>query len=132
MRHQAASPGYRSRLSWVPSSSRVPSQGTTTSTGSVTRYGRTFSGVLLDSTSLTRMTDCSQYLDERCSRGLGIVRYDLGDGNVAFGHHGGVPGFTTVALRTVTGRSIVLYQNGLDAHDILTSETPFIRAALAA
>ncbi|MEJ7724211.1 MAG: hypothetical protein WKF64_07895 [Ilumatobacteraceae bacterium] len=78
------------------------------------------------------MTDCSQYLDERCSRGLGIVRYDFGDGNVAFGHHGGVPGFTTVALRTVAGRSIVLYQNGLDAHDILTSETPFIRAALAA
>jgi D-alanyl-D-alanine carboxypeptidase len=42
-----------------------------------------------------------------------------------------VPGYTTVALRTAGGRTIVLCQNGIDLHDVLTSDTPFVTAALA-
>jgi len=88
-------------------------------------------GSLLDSEDLAAMTDCREPLDERCSRGLGIVRYEFGAGVLAYGGHGGVPGFTTLALRSTAGRCVVLYQNGLDAHDVLTSRTPFIDAALA-
>ena len=29
------------------------------------------------------------------------------------------------------GRTIVLCQNGIDLHDVLTSDTPFVAAALA-
>jgi hypothetical protein len=64
--------------------------------------------------------------------GLVLVRYERPDGTVAYGHHGGVPGYTTMALRTTGGRAIVLCQNGIDLHDILTSQSPFFDAALAA
>lgn len=76
-------------------------------------------------------TDCSEPLDDRCARGLGIIRYAYEGGNVLFGHHGGLPGFTTLALRSTTGRTIVLYRNGFDMHGVLTSDTPFVRAAVA-
>jgi D-alanyl-D-alanine carboxypeptidase len=77
------------------------------------------------------MTDCTQIVDEHRSRGLGIVRYDFGTGNVAYGHTGGMPGYSTVAMRTEGGRSVVLWQNGADMHDQLSSDAPFIRAALS-
>jgi D-alanyl-D-alanine carboxypeptidase len=95
-------------------------------------FAALFEGAVLDPAGLARMTDCTEPLDERCSRGLGLVRYDFGDGHVAFGHHGGVPGFTTMALRTTTGRCVVLYQNGIDVHDVLTSRTPFVAATVTA
>lgn len=90
-----------------------------------------FGGELIDAPSLAHMTDCNELLDERHARGLGIVRYSQADGSFLYGHHGGVPGFTTLALHSTAGRTIVLYQNGIDVHDILTSETPFIRVAAA-
>lgn len=89
-------------------------------------------GKLVDPASVSAMMDCRETIDARTHRGLGVVRYDLGAGTVAFGHTGGTPGFSTVAMRTMTGRCIVLYQNGLDAHDQLSSRAPFITAALAA
>ena len=42
-----------------------------------------------------------------------------------------MPGYTCVAMRTESGRSIVLWQNGIDMHNPLTSDDPFVQAALA-
>ena len=91
-----------------------------------------FEGRLLDGDGLARMTQCAEPFDEHRTRGLAIIRYDFGTGNVAYGFQGGVPGYTTVALRTTNGRCVILWQNGLDFHDSLSSDAPFIRAALAA
>lgn len=90
-----------------------------------------FGGALLPPAYLARMTDPTQRLDEHRSRGRGVVRLDFGTGNVAYGHHGGMPGFTTVAARTESGRCVVVWQNGMDLHNPLSSDTPFIQAALA-
>ncbi|MGC9665503.1 serine hydrolase domain-containing protein [Planosporangium sp. 12N6] len=89
-------------------------------------------GTLLAADDLARMIDCEEVVDEHRSRGLGIVRYDFGNGPVAYGHPGGMPGYSTVAMRTTAGRCIVLWQNGLDAHDPLTTDAPFVQAALSA
>ena len=93
-------------------------------------FAALFAGRVLDADGLARMTTVTERLDDRAARCLGLVRYDLG-GAVAYGHHGGVPGYTTMALQTEDGRTVVLCQNGLDAHDILTSDTPFVAAALS-
>ena len=42
-----------------------------------------------------------------------------------------MPGYTTMALRTTAGRTVVLAQNGIDLHDALMSSNPFVVAALA-
>jgi D-alanyl-D-alanine carboxypeptidase len=88
-------------------------------------------GALLPPAYLARMTHATEHIDEHRSRGMGIVRYDFGTGNIAYGHHGGMPGYTCVAMRTESGRSIVLWQNGIDMHNLLTSDAPFVQAALA-
>jgi hypothetical protein len=36
-----------------------------------------------------------------------------------------------VAARTESGRCVVVWQNGIDLHDPLSSDTPFVQAALA-
>jgi D-alanyl-D-alanine carboxypeptidase len=91
-----------------------------------------FAGSVLDAASLARMTDCGEVIDEYRSRGLGVVRFDFGVGDVAFGHTGGAPGYSTIALRTAAGRCVVLWQNGIDVYDMLSTDAPFIRAALSA
>lgn len=88
-------------------------------------------GALLRPDYLALMTHATERLDEQRNRGLGIVRYDFGTGNIAYGHHGGMPGYTCVAMRTESGRSIVLWQNGIEMHNPLSSDAPFIQAALA-
>jgi D-alanyl-D-alanine carboxypeptidase len=97
-----------------------------------TFLGGLFGGAVLDPASLALMIDCPEVIDEYRSRGLGIVRFDFGVGDVAFGHTGGVPGYSTIALRTATGRCVVLWQNGMDLYDMLSTDAPFIRAALSA
>jgi D-alanyl-D-alanine carboxypeptidase len=62
---------------------------------------------------------------------LGLVRFDFGTGNIAYGHQGGQPGYTSVAARTESGRTVVLWQNGADMYDPLSSDTPFVQVALA-
>jgi D-alanyl-D-alanine carboxypeptidase len=89
-----------------------------------------FGGGLLPPEYLARMIEPTQQLDEHRSRGLGLVRFDFGTGNVAYGHQGGVPGYTTVAARTESGRCVVVWQNGIDLHNPLSSDTPFVQAAL--
>jgi D-alanyl-D-alanine carboxypeptidase len=90
-----------------------------------------FGGRLLPAEYLIRMTDPIEPIDEHRGRGLGVVRFDFATGNVAYGHHGGVPGYTTVAARTESGRCVVVWQNGIDMHDPLSSDTAFVQAALA-
>jgi D-alanyl-D-alanine carboxypeptidase len=90
-----------------------------------------FGGALLPPEYLARMTEPTQRLDEHRSRGLGVVRFDFATGNVAYGHTGGVPGYATVAARTESGRCVVVWQNGMDLHEPLSSDTPFVQAALA-
>lgn len=89
------------------------------------------SGALLPPEYSDRMTEPTQQLDEHRSRGLGIVRFDFATDDLAYGHHGGMPGFTTVAARTEPGRCVVVWQNCMDMHSPLSSDTPFIHAALA-
>ena len=88
-------------------------------------------GALLPPQYLARMTEATERLDECRGRGIGLVRLDFGTGNVAYGHHGGVPGYTTMAARTESGRCVVVWQNCLDLTDPLTSDTPFVQVALA-
>jgi D-alanyl-D-alanine carboxypeptidase len=88
-----------------------------------------FNGQLLDADSFARMTDGAEVYDEQMSRGIGLVRYDFGTGTIAYGHHGGVPGYTTIAMHT-GNRAIVLCQNGIDVNRTLTSDAPFIQEAL--
>jgi D-alanyl-D-alanine carboxypeptidase len=90
-----------------------------------------FGGRVLDPAGLARMTTPLEDLAPEWQRGLGLVRHEYEDGTVAFGHHGGVPGYTTVVQRTTGGRCVVLGQNGTDLHDILSSDTPFVVAALS-
>lgn len=84
-----------------------------------------FDGRLLDAEGLAHMTDCSEVLDDQWSRGIGLVRFAG-----AYGHTGGVPGYTTIAWRTDSGRTIVLCQNGIDLNNMLGSENPFVLEAL--
>jgi len=88
-------------------------------------------GRLVDPADLETMTARTEPLGDGTWRGFGLVRYERPDGTVAFGHHGGVPGYTTIAVRNTDGRTVVLCQNGIDLHDVLTSDTPFVAAALA-
>jgi D-alanyl-D-alanine carboxypeptidase len=88
-------------------------------------------GALLPPAYLALMTQATEHIDDHRRRGVGMVRYDFGTGNVAYGHHGGMPGYTCVAMRTESGRGIVLWQNGIDMHNLLSSDDPFVQAALA-
>jgi D-alanyl-D-alanine carboxypeptidase len=88
-------------------------------------------GRVVDPADLATMTARTEPLADGIWRGFGLVRYERPDGTVAFGHHGGVPGYTTLALRSTAGRTVVLAQNGIDLHDVLTSDNPFVDAAFA-
>jgi D-alanyl-D-alanine carboxypeptidase len=95
----------------------------------------TFFDALLDGrvvgrADLDAMTARTEPLGGGAWRGLGLVRYERADGTVAFGHHGGVPGYTTIAVRTAGGRCVALGQNGTDLHAVLDSSTPFVVTAL--
>jgi D-alanyl-D-alanine carboxypeptidase len=88
-------------------------------------------GRVVDPADLETMTARTEPLADGVWRGLGLVRYEHADGTVAFGHHGGIPGYTTIAVRTTDGRCVVLAQNGTDFLGVLDSSTPFVVAALA-
>lgn len=87
-------------------------------------------GHVLDPESLALMTECREVLSPTASRGLGLVRYAYPDGTVAYGQHGGTPGYTTVVQRSTSGRCVVLAQNGIDSAAPLFSSTPFVTTAL--
>lgn len=90
-----------------------------------------FEGRLLDDASFTHLTDCSEDFGDGWSRGIGLMRFEIEPGKVAYGHSGGVPGYTTIAWRTTAGRTIVLCQNGIDMNNMLTTDNaPFVMEAL--
>jgi D-alanyl-D-alanine carboxypeptidase len=86
-------------------------------------------GRLLTNPWLAMMLECTESIDPHRSRGLGIVRYDFDNGVSAYGHQGGVAGFSTMALRTIPGRCVVLYQNAFDVTSPLPYDAPFMVAA---
>lgn len=87
-------------------------------------------GGLVADPVLARMTDGSERLDAARGRGPGLIRYAIDGAPPAYGQQGGVPGYTCAVLRSVTGRCVVLWQNGYDAHATLPYDTPFVLAAL--
>lgn len=87
-------------------------------------------GKLLPPATLASMLDCSEVIDDGVARGLGIVRYTFDSGAIAYGHQGGLAGFTTMALRTTTGRCVILYQNALDLYAPLNYTAKFVELAV--
>jgi len=88
-------------------------------------------GELLAPGALSLMTDCPEVIDSERTLGLGIVRFAFDGLDPAWGHTGGIPGYSTIAMRTAAGRCVVLWQNCFDAADPLDSDAPFIKAALS-
>jgi D-alanyl-D-alanine carboxypeptidase len=130
LRFSADSP-YAEFTSMTPSESWTAGAIVATAADVAAFFDGLLGGRLLPPEYLARMTDGAERLDEHRSRGLGLVRFDFGTGNIAYGHQGGMPGFTSVAARTESGRCVVVWQNGIDMHDLLSSDTPFVQAALA-
>jgi hypothetical protein len=38
-----------------------------------------------------------------------------------------MPNYTNIAMRTESGRAVLLWHNGCDMHDILTDDAPFVQ-----
>ncbi len=90
-----------------------------------------FDGTLLDPHHLAAMLDM-QPVDATRGYGCGLHRYTWPDGRHLYGHRGAVPGFTSAALRSTTGRTLVLYRNCLDlTSSELPIDSPLTRAAFA-
>jgi D-alanyl-D-alanine carboxypeptidase len=94
-------------------------------------FDRLIGGTVLAPEWLARMLDGTQVIDEHRKRGLGIVRFEFQPGRVAYGHQGGVPGYTSVVARSTNGRCVVIYQNGIDMQAALSSDNEFTQAGLA-
>ncbi|MEO3755116.1 serine hydrolase domain-containing protein [Streptomyces sp. B6B3] len=86
-------------------------------------------GGLLDESSWRAMSDTHPTGDRR-GYGMGLMRLELPRGHHAYGHTGATAGFNCVALRTDTGRTVVLYRNALDLTNPLPLHTPFVMEAL--
>jgi D-alanyl-D-alanine carboxypeptidase len=91
-----------------------------------------FDGELLDQDSLGLMIACEEKVHDTRWRGLGLDLRIIGGDTRVYGHHGGVPGFTSMVVRTKAGRNVVLYQNGIDMEDCMAFDVPFIVAAVTA
>jgi D-alanyl-D-alanine carboxypeptidase len=49
-----------------------------------------------------------------CRYGYGLYRFQFDDGTIGFGHHGAIPGYTSLVIRIDNGRTVVLYRNSFD------------------
>jgi D-alanyl-D-alanine carboxypeptidase len=88
-----------------------------------------FGGRLLPSGQLAVMLDF-QPVDHERTYGCGLYRYLLPDGRALYGHRGTVIGFSCLAVRSPSGRTLVLYRNCLDMETgPLPLDTPILRAA---
>ncbi|MGP4113177.1 serine hydrolase domain-containing protein [Streptomyces sp. 4N509B] len=87
-------------------------------------------GELLDKAAWEAMADTTS-TGERRGYGMGLMRVDLPGGEVAYGHTGGgAPGFDCVALRSESGRAVVLYRNAMDLTNPLPLHLPFVFEAM--
>lgn len=88
-------------------------------------------GDLLSPRELAVMLDVLPADDQR-AYGCGIYRYLLPDGRAVYGHRGAVIGFTCLAVRSPSGRALVLYRNCLDLDSgPLPINSPVVMAAFA-
>lgn len=100
--------------------------------GDVARFFEAlFDGTLLNSAQLARMLTAWPRHDGH-EYGMGIRRYRLADGTAVHGHHGGTPGYNTIALRSDAAKTVVLYANALDLEKPLPWNTPFVAQGLTA
>lgn len=87
-------------------------------------------GVLLEKPAWQAMADAEPTGRGR-GYGMGVMRVELPGGEAAYGHTGGAPGFGCVALRSESGRAVVLYRNAMDLTNPLPVHLPFVFEALA-
>jgi D-alanyl-D-alanine carboxypeptidase len=92
-------------------------------------YDALLGGELLPAEQLSAMRDAAP-IDDRHGYGFGLYRMDFGDGIVGYGHHGAVPGYTSLVVRIDNGRTMVLYQNSFDETAPLRWNNPVTVAAL--
>lgn len=86
-------------------------------------------GALLDKASWQAMADAVA-TGERRGYGMGLMRVELPGGDAAYGHTGNAAGFNCVALRSESGRAVVLYRNAMDLTNPLPLHLPFVFEAL--
>jgi D-alanyl-D-alanine carboxypeptidase len=99
--------------------------------GDVARFlDALMSGELLDKAAWQAMAD-TEPTGERRGYGMGLMRVELPGGEAAYGHTGGAPGFNCVALRSESGRAVVMYRNAMDLTNPLPVHLPFVFEALA-
>jgi D-alanyl-D-alanine carboxypeptidase len=87
-------------------------------------------GELLDKACWDAMADVEP-TGERRGYGMGLMRVELPGGEHAYGHTGAAAGFNCVALRSESGRAVVLYRNAMDLTNPLPLHLPFVLEALA-
>jgi D-alanyl-D-alanine carboxypeptidase len=75
-------------------------------------YDALLGGDLLPAEQLSAMCDAVG-IDERHGYGYGLYRFQF-DGTTGFGHHGAIPGYTSLVIRIDNGRTVVLYRNSFD------------------
>jgi D-alanyl-D-alanine carboxypeptidase len=76
-------------------------------------YDALLGGDLLPAAQLSAMREAVG-IDDRHGYGLGLYRFRFDDGTTGFGHHGAIPGYTSLVVRIDTGRTVVLYRNSFD------------------
>lgn len=90
-----------------------------------------FGGRLLPPEQLAVMLDV-QPVDQERAYGCGLYRYLLPGGRALYGHRGTVIGFSCLAVRSPSGRNLVLYRNCLDMETgPLLLDAPIVQAAFA-
>jgi hypothetical protein len=80
--------------------------------------------------SLTDLSALESYWSPRRLVTAALASGDRLPPDRQYGHQGEVPGYTTFVARTESGRCVVLWQNGMDLHGPLCSDTAFVQAAL--
>jgi D-alanyl-D-alanine carboxypeptidase len=92
-------------------------------------YDALLGGDLLPAAYVSAMCDAAP-MDQGRGYGFGLCRIRFDDGAMGFGHHGAVPGYTSLIARIDSGRTVVLYRNSFDKTLPLSWDNPVMAAAL--
>nr|WP_275941464.1 serine hydrolase domain-containing protein [Planosporangium mesophilum] len=87
-------------------------------------------GELLSPASVAAMCDATR-LDPERGYGYGLYRIRFDTGATGYGHHGAVPGYTSLVVRIDNGRTVVLYRNSFDKTRPMWWNNPVFAAALS-